>query len=114
MVSDAYPAHAENPIPYGGDEAAWKLWVERTTILRESNVTCSAMGPEGAVAPGLLPATASLTVDYHRPALAPLTVSARCTNVGRTLVFVEVDITNRDGRRCNRAPAVMAVKGEAR
>lgn len=63
------------------------------------------------VAPGLLPATATLTVDYHRPAFAPLTFTARVTNAGRTLVFCEVDVTDAEGRLCNRAHAVMAVKG---
>src|SRR6058998_3088180 len=37
------------------------------------------------VEPGLLPATASLTVEYHRPAFLPLTFDTRVAAQGRTL-----------------------------
>jgi len=63
-----------------------------------------------SVEPGLLPATASLTVDYHRPAFPPLTFEATLAAQGRTLAFCDVSITDSEGRIAGRARAVIAVK----
>jgi uncharacterized protein (TIGR00369 family) len=62
---------------------------------------------------GLLPATASLTVEYHRPAFLPLTFTARVTSSGRTMLFCEVEVTGGDGKVSNRCHGIMAVRGEA-
>ena len=57
-----------------------------------------------------LPATASLTIDYLRPAFAPLMLEARVTNTGRSLTHCEVSVVGADGKTCDRARAIMAVK----
>jgi acyl-coenzyme A thioesterase PaaI-like protein len=63
-----------------------------------------------SVEPGLLPATASLSVDYHRPAFPPLTFEATLVAQGRSLVFCDVTVTDCEGRLASRGHAVMAVK----
>jgi len=62
---------------------------------------------------GLLPATASLSVEYHRPAYLPLTFTARVTSSGRTMLFCDVEVTGGDGKVSNRCHGIMAVRGEA-
>ncbi len=57
-----------------------------------------------------LPATASLTVDYLRPAFTPLRIEARVTSVGRSLSHCDVVAYGADGKLTNRARAIMAVK----
>lgn len=66
----------------------------------------------GAVAmtvlsPGLLPVTASIHSQYHRPAVAPVTFDARVTKQGRALIFVNVDVHDSDGRLCNSSHGTM-------
>jgi uncharacterized protein (TIGR00369 family) len=57
-----------------------------------------------------LPATASLTIDYLRPAFAPLRVEARVSSAGRSLIHCDATVTGADGKPANRARAIMAVK----
>jgi uncharacterized protein (TIGR00369 family) len=66
-----------------------------------------------SVEPGVLPATASLTVEYHRPAFPPLTFAGSIASQGRTLMFCDVHVTDRDGKACSRAHGVMAIKGRS-
>jgi uncharacterized protein (TIGR00369 family) len=66
-----------------------------------------------SVEPGLLPATASLTVEYQRPAFPPLTFTGSIASQGRTLMFCDVHVSDRDGKPCSRAHGVMAVRGQA-
>lgn len=54
----------------------------------------SAVGPAG------FPATATLNGEFLRPAFAPLRFEARVLNRGRSLVFVRVDVTNRNDALC--------------
>lgn len=66
----------------------------------------------GAVAmtvlePGCLPVTASLHGRFHRPAVAPVTLSAHVRNSGRSLVFVDVEIEDAQGRLCTSAQGTM-------
>jgi len=56
---------------------------------------------------GHLPATASLTTLFLRPAFAPLTVVARLLGGGRSVTYVEAEILARDGRRCATGQATM-------
>lgn len=64
--------------------------------------------------PGRLPATASLTIEYHRPAFLPLKFDARVTSAGRSLVFCDVEVTGGDGKVSNVCRGIMAVKGAPR
>jgi uncharacterized protein (TIGR00369 family) len=59
---------------------------------------------------GQLPATAHLSVEYHRPAFLPLTFDARVTNQGRSMLFCHVSVAGSDGRICNVCHGVMAIR----
>lgn len=61
--------------------------------------------------PEQLPVTASLHGQFHRPALAPLSVRARRLSAGRRLIFVECEIGDRRGNRCATFQATMAIGG---
>lgn len=63
-----------------------------------------------SVEPGLLPATANLSVEYHRPAFPPLTFEATLVARGRALAFCDVTVTDGEGRLASRGHAVMAIK----
>lgn len=67
-----------------------------------------------ALQPGLLPATATLQSEFHRPAFPPLTLEARITRHGRTIVFAEVDVRAADGRTCMKCFASFSVDGSSR
>lgn len=53
-----------------------------------------------AAAPGTMPVTGTLHVQYHSAALPPLTVTARLLPGGKRTVFAEVVVQDREGRRC--------------
>lgn len=63
--------------------------------------------------PGLLPATASLHIQFHSPALAPLTLRASALGGGRRVVYVEVAVEDRNGRRCATSQGTMVVGGSS-
>ncbi len=69
------------------------------------------MGVLGArVAPtGSMPVTAVLQVQYHAPAVAPLTLEATAVHNGRTLQTIEVVVHDARGRRCSTATGTMSV-----
>ena len=78
-------------------------------------VAAVADGAVGAVfvrsaEPGLLPATATLSVDYYRPAFPPLTFEATLVAQGRALAFCEVTVVEGESRVVGRGHAVMAIK----
>lgn len=64
-------------------------------------------------AKGLLPATASLHVQFHLPALAPLTFRAISLGGGRRTKFIEVVVEDREGNRCATSQATMIAGGSA-
>jgi uncharacterized protein (TIGR00369 family) len=80
-------------------------------VLAAAADECMGIVAITALPPGSLPATASLHVDYHSPAFPPLTLLGRVDRAGRTLVFVDVDIEDRDGRVCTRCRGTMAPLG---
>lgn len=61
-----------------------------------------------------LPATATLTADFLRPALPPLTFEATVERVGRTLAFVAVKVSNRAGRIAAKVNGTMVIDGSSR
>ncbi|MEJ8279454.1 PaaI family thioesterase [Pseudonocardia spirodelae] len=67
-----------------------------------------------AVQEGQLPATATLTGEFLRAAHPPLVFDCSVDRVGRTLVFVSVEVTGRDGRTVARFRGTMAVDGSSR
>jgi len=62
------------------------------------------------VAPtGSVPVTAVLTVVFHAPAYAPITMEAHAIPGGRFVQSVEVVARGADGRRCSTVTGTMAV-----
>ena len=61
--------------------------------------------------PGLLPATGSLHIQFHRPALPPLTFLATSLGGGRRTKFVEVIVQDCAGRRCATSQGTMIAGG---
>ena len=66
------------------------------------------------VPPGAMPATATFTSDFLRPAFPPLEFDAVVDRVGRTLAFVSVTVTDRFGKVCNQVRGTMVVDGSSR
>jgi len=67
-------------------------------------VAMTVLGPER------LAVTASLTAEYLRPAYLPLTFKATVTSHGRTVLFAQVEVEDRDGVLCMRAQGTMVVR----
>jgi uncharacterized protein (TIGR00369 family) len=65
------------------------------------------------VPPAAMPATATFTSDFLRPAFPPLEFDAVVDRVGRTLAFVSVTVTDRFGKVCNQVRGTMAVAGSS-
>lgn len=63
---------------------------------------------------GYLCATASLHIQFHRPAHAPLAMTATLLPGGRRVKFVEVVFTDVDGNHCATAQGTMIVGGAGR
>jgi uncharacterized protein (TIGR00369 family) len=62
---------------------------------------------------GQLPATGSLHIQYHRPALAPIVFSATPLGGGRRLKFIEVVVEDRDGNRCATSHGTLVAGGSS-
>lgn len=62
---------------------------------------------------GQLPATGSLHIQYHRPALAPILFTATPLGGGRRMKFIEVVVEDRDGNRCATSQATMVAGGSS-
>jgi uncharacterized protein (TIGR00369 family) len=62
------------------------------------------------LSPDALGLTAALTAKYHRPAYPPRTFKAHVTSHGRTVLFVQVDVEDRDGGRCTQAHGTLVVR----
>jgi acyl-coenzyme A thioesterase PaaI-like protein len=60
---------------------------------------------------GSLPATATLSGSYLRPAFLPLRFEAAVTQSGRRLVFVTVEVYDGEDRRCVSFTGTMASQG---
>jgi uncharacterized protein (TIGR00369 family) len=60
------------------------------------------------------PATATMNVEYQRPAMPPLSFEARVGRVGRTLQFVSVDVRDGRGRLAARVSGAMVTDGSSR
>jgi uncharacterized protein (TIGR00369 family) len=60
---------------------------------------------------GMLPATGSLHIQFHRPALAPITLRASSLGGGQRTKFVEVIVEDRFGNRCATSQGTMIAGG---
>jgi len=75
---------------------------------------CFALAAMPALPPGSIPATASLSAQFLRPALPPLTFDTRVDRTGRTLAFLTVDVYEGGGRLAARVSGTMSVDGASR
>jgi uncharacterized protein (TIGR00369 family) len=64
-----------------------------------------------ALGEGALPATATLTGQFLRPAFPALTFDCRLVRGGKRLLFVDIDVTDRDGRLCTKFTGTWSVHG---
>jgi uncharacterized protein (TIGR00369 family) len=62
---------------------------------------------------GVLPATGSFHIQFHLPALAPITFRARSLGGGRRIRFIEVVVEDKDGNRCATSQGTMIAGGSA-
>jgi uncharacterized protein (TIGR00369 family) len=62
---------------------------------------------------GQLPATGSMHIQFHSPALAPLTFRVASLGGGRRTKFAEVVVEDRNGNRCATSQATMIVGGSS-
>jgi uncharacterized protein (TIGR00369 family) len=105
------------------DEASAVFVMERPALTPNPNgavnggiVAAAADQVMGAVTlrmsrKGMLPATGSLHIQYHRPALAPITFRAASLGGGNRTKFVEVIVEDRFGTRCATSQGTMIAGG---
>jgi uncharacterized protein (TIGR00369 family) len=81
-------------------------------------IACADQGFGAAAATvmeeGSVPATATFTSDFLRPAFPPLTFEAVVDRLGKTLVFVSVTVRDQSGKVCNQARGTLSVNGSSR
>jgi len=75
---------------------------------------CFALAAMPTLPQGSTPATASLSAQFVRPALPPLTFDARVDRTGRSLVFLTVDVYDAHGRLATRVSGTMSTDGSSR
>lgn len=75
---------------------------------------CFGLVASTALSPGQVPATATLTAEFLRPALPPLTFDARVDRSGRSLAFISVDVFDKAGRLCAKVVGTMSIDGTSR
>lgn len=99
------------------DESSWPLnpngGVHGGLVLAWAD-HCFGLVAMTVAAPGQLPATATLTAEFLRPALPPLTYEARVNRFGRTLAFITVEVLNTHGVLCAKVSGTMSTDGSSR
>jgi acyl-coenzyme A thioesterase PaaI-like protein len=98
------------------DDGYGSFTLASSPIALNPNGVVAAIGDAAAgtvfmrsVKPGWLPATANLAVQYHLPAILPLTFDTEIIRQGRSMMFCHVTVTRGDGRLSNVCQAVLAV-----
>lgn len=71
---------------------------------------CMGVVAVTVLSPTRLAVTATFMAEYHRPAFLPLTFNATLSSSGQTLLFVAVDVLDRQGRVCLRSHGTMAIR----
>ncbi|MGP4051822.1 PaaI family thioesterase [Streptomyces sp. 2A115] len=64
--------------------------------------------------PGTMPATATLASDFLRPALPPLTFEAVVDRRGRTMGFLTITVSDKDGKLAAKCHGTMPIDGSSR
>lgn len=75
---------------------------------------CFGLVASTALRAGQVPATATLTSEFLRPALPPLTFDAKVDRAGRSLAFISVDVFDKDQRMCAKVVGTMSIDGTSR
>jgi uncharacterized protein (TIGR00369 family) len=75
---------------------------------------CFGLVASTAVDPGKVPATATLTAEFVRPAVPPLTFDARVDRAGRTLAFISIDVRDAVGLLAAKVSGTMSIDGTSR
>lgn len=75
---------------------------------------CLGLASMTSVLPGCTPATATLTAEYVRPCFPPLTYDVRVLRSGRSLIFLGIEVHDRNGRLCAKITGTMATNGNSR
>jgi uncharacterized protein (TIGR00369 family) len=101
VLTDAHWPLNPNGSVHGGMVAAWADH-------------CFGLVASTALGPGQVPATATLAVEFLRPALPPLTFDARIDRAGRSLAFISVDVYDRAERLCGKVVGTMSIDGMSR
>ncbi|MDT2006368.1 PaaI family thioesterase [Rhodococcus opacus] len=66
------------------------------------------------LAPSTLPATASISADYLRPAFPPLTFEAVVDRIGASMSFVTVLVRDRTGKLTTKVHGTLVLDGSSR
>lgn len=75
---------------------------------------CFGLVATTAISAGSVPATTTLTSEFLRPAVPPLTFEARVDRVGRTTAFITVDVLNATGKLATKVSGTMSIDGTSR
>jgi uncharacterized protein (TIGR00369 family) len=101
VLTDAHWPLNPNGAVHGGMVVAWADH-------------CFGLVASTALSPGQVPATATLTAEFLRPALPPLTFDARVDRAGRSLAFISVDVYDKAERLCAKVVGTMSIDGTSR
>jgi uncharacterized protein (TIGR00369 family) len=101
VLNDAHWPLNPNGAVHGGMVAAWADH-------------CFGLVASTSLGAGQVPATATLTVEFIRPALPPLAFDARVDRSGRSLAFISVDVLDRANRLCAKVIGTMSIDGTSR
>jgi uncharacterized protein (TIGR00369 family) len=101
VLTDAYWPLNPNGAVHGGMVIAWADH-------------CFGLVASTALSPGQVPATATLTAEFLRPALPPLSFDARVDRAGRSLAFISVDVYDKAERLCAKVVGTMSIDGTSR
>ena len=118
-----------NSLPFARDIGMECIALESDSAVFRMDRSVLTINPNGAVNGGLvaagadqvmgalarrngdrgdLPATATLHIQYHLPALPPLTFRATTLGGGRNIKFIEVVVLDANGNRCATSTGTMA------
>lgn len=95
-------------------EAAWPLNPNGSVHGGLVAAAADQVGGVAAVAAcgeGAFPATATLSAQYLRPALPGLTFAGKLIRGGKRTLFIDIDVTDRNGALCTKFSGTWSVSG---
>jgi uncharacterized protein (TIGR00369 family) len=100
LESSSWPLNANGAV-HGGMVIAWADH-------------CFGLVASTTVDEGSVPATVTLTAEFVRPALPPLTFEARVDRTGKKMVFITVNVLDATGRLSTKVSGTMSIDGTSR